>query len=162
MWFPVTPADVGFVDVAKKRHFSYDFRVAAPPEEVFAAVSDPELFARWFPDFRGASWVTEGPPAAGSVREVRLRGLAVRERVLVYAPGERFAFTITRISRPLLSRMVEDYRFEPAPGGQTRVVWTIAYRPRLALRPLEPVLRPIFARLFERATKGLRAHFAPE
>ncbi|TNF34434.1 MAG: SRPBCC family protein [Deltaproteobacteria bacterium] len=158
MWFAVTPAGVGFVDVSK-RHFTYDFRVPAPPAEVFEAISAPERFERWFPDLRGVRWVTDPPPAAGSVREVRLRGLAVRERILVYEPGARFVFTVTAISRPLLSRMVEDYRLSPVGDGETRVQWTVAYRPRLLLRPVTPLLRPLFGHLFERSTQALRAHF---
>ena len=158
MWFPVAPADVGFAD-ASKRHFTYDFHVQAAPRDVFEWISDPDAFARWFPDYRGARWLTAAPHRAGSVREVRLRGLGVRERVLVWEPGKRFAFSITKITRPLLARMVEDYRLSPvARDGGTRVQWTIAYQPRLALRPLEPLLKPIFSRLFARACDHLRRY----
>jgi len=159
MWFPLTPAEIGFVDRAR-RQFSYDFHVAASPEAVFEAITEPEVFARWFPDYRGARWLSPPPHGTGSVREVKLRGLAVRERIVVYEPGQRFAFTITKMSRPLLKRMVEDYRLAPTDDGGTRVVWTIAYRPRLAVRPLEPLLKPVFGRLFERAAAALRDHLA--
>ncbi|PIE19221.1 MAG: hypothetical protein CSA66_02740 [Proteobacteria bacterium] len=159
MWLSVRPADIGFVDRARHR-FTYDYRVAASATEVFEAVSDPEAFARWFPDLRAARWLTVAPHGAGSVREVALKLIAVRERVLAYEPGRRFAFTITGANRPLLAKMVEDFRLTARDDGTTRVQWTVAYRPLLWARPIAPLVRPIFGRLFERATERLIAHHA--
>ena len=157
MWFTSAPADVGFAD-ASKQHFTYDFHVHGPPADVFVAITDPATFARWFPDFRAAHWVSGTPPGPGSVREVRLRALAVRERILVWEPGKRFAFTVISASQPLLARMVEDYRLTANEQGGTRVQWTVAYQPRLVVRPLAPLLRPVFGRLFRRACDELRRY----
>ena len=148
MWFKVRASDTAFVDASKK-HFTYDFRVDASPTRVFELVTSPLEVGRWLPDLRASKWVTSAPHGIGSVREMRLTTIAVHEKILVWEPGERFAFTVVRASVPLLKRMVEDYRFDPAPGGATRVRWTIAYQPRTLAAPLEPLLAPRFARMFE-------------
>lgn len=156
MWFKVKAVDATYIDRAK-RHFTYDFTVAGDPAAVFTAITEPEAMRGWFPDLVDARMITAPPPAVGSVREVTLAKLAVRERYLVYAPGERFTFCITDATLPLLTHMVEDFRLSAAPQG-TRCLWTIAYRPRAALLPLSRFVRPVFARLFERGTAALEAH----
>lgn len=154
MWFKVRASDTAFADASKK-HFTYDFKLEAAPARVFELVTNPIEVGRWLPDVRSARWVTSAPHGVASVREVRLPTIAVHEKVLVWEPGERFSFTVVRASVPILKRMVEDYRFEPASGGATRVRWTIAYQPRTLAAPLEPVLAPRFSRMFELACQGL-------
>jgi len=160
MWFKLKATDVGFAESANK-HFTYDFRVPGPPGPAFDALTDPVIFARWFPDLRDVRWVTAEPHGVGSVREVKLRGISVRERILVWEPGRRFSFTITRASAPLLTRMVEDYRLSATGDGETRIQWTIAYQPRAILNPLERVLKPAFSKLFQRACGRLQEHLMP-
>lgn len=159
MWFDIKATDVGFAD-RSKRHFSYDFRVAGEPAAVFRAITDPTEFGRWFPDHRGVRWITAEPHGVGSLREVRLRGLAVHEQILVWEPGRRFAFCLVKMSAPLLARMVEDFRLSDAGDGQTRVVWTIAFKPKLLAGALVPILRPVFGKMFRKATVRLREHMA--
>lgn len=154
MWFKVRASDGTFAERSRRR-FTYDFRVALPPSEVFSAVTNPSEVGRWLPDIRSARWLTREPHGVGSVREVRLAAISVHERVLIWEPGERFVFTIVRASVPILRRMVEDYRFDPMPDGTTRVRWAIAYQPRLLAKPLESIVAPRFARMFERATQRL-------
>jgi hypothetical protein len=168
MWFKVRAADGAFADRAKK-HYTYDFRVDMTPAQAFTAVTSPTQLGRWLPDIRSARWLTSEPHGVGSVREVRLATMAVHEKVLIWEPGERFVFTIVRASLPLLKRMVEDYRFEKSRPGErgssqgydgsaratTRIRWTIAYQPRTLAMPLEPVLAPRFARMFEQACQRL-------
>jgi uncharacterized protein YndB with AHSA1/START domain len=153
MWFKVRPSDISFADQSKK-HFTYDFVVQAPPAEVFRLVTSPEALSLWLPDFRSARWVTSPPPGVGSLREVRLKTISVHEKVLVWEPASRFLFTIVKASAPILGRMVEDYRFDATPEG-TRVRWTIAYQPSLLAAPLELILAPRFAHMFESAAKRL-------
>ena len=159
MWFKVRASDVTFAESSKK-HFAYDFTVAAPPMDAFDLVTRPELLSSWMPDYRGSRWTTSPPPGVGSVREVRLTNIAVHEKILVWEPGERFVFTIVRASAPILKRMVEDFRFEAIASG-TRVHWTIAYQPKLIASALEPLLAPRFARMFERSATRL-SKIAPE
>ncbi|MFT7581561.1 MAG: hypothetical protein ACI9MR_003239 [Myxococcota bacterium] len=159
MWFAIKKSDIGFVDTAK-HHFTFDFQVAGPPELVFDAMTAPEHFAKWFPDYRGCRWVSEAPHGRGSQREVALKGLTVMEHVLVYDRGERFTFTLTKASVPLLSRMVEDFRLDARPDGGTRVQWTVAYQPKALLRPVHRLIRPTFGRMFEKGTGALQAYVA--
>jgi len=161
MWFKVRASDTAFADASRK-HFTYDFRVEASPGRAFELVTDPAEVARWLPDVRSVKWVTSAPHGIGSVREGRLPTIAVQEKVLVWEPGERFSFTIVRASVPILKRMVEDYRFDPASGGATRVRWTIAYQVRTLAAPLESVLAPRFARMFEVACQRLARVAAEE
>lgn len=159
MWFKVRAADATFAAEAKK-HFIFDFKVKAPPADTFELVTDPRGLDRWLPDLKGASWVSGPPHGVGSVREVRLTTIAVHERILVWEPGERFVFTIVRASVPLVARMVEDYRFEAASGGGTRVQWTIAYQPTFIAKPLEPILKKRFSKMFETGCTRLADHLA--
>lgn len=155
MWFKVRASDSAFAERSKK-HFTYDFRVALPPAEVFVAVTSPVEMGRWLPEIRAAKWVTAAPHGVSSIREVRLATIAVHEKVLIWEPAERFMFTVVRASVPILKRMVEDFRFEPVAGGAaTRVRWTVAYQPRTLAMPLEPVLAPRFSRMFEAASQRL-------
>ncbi|MCC6624663.1 MAG: SRPBCC family protein [Deltaproteobacteria bacterium] len=153
MWFTVRHADATFAAEAKK-HFIFDFKVPGPAAATFDVITDPTGLGRWMPDLERAGWASAPPHGVGSVREVRLRTVAVHERVLVWEPGERFVFTIVKASAPIVRRMVEDYRLEPVSGG-TRVQWTIAYQPTLVATPLEPILRKRFSKMFERACTRL-------
>ncbi len=154
MWFKVRASEPTFADASKK-HFTYDFRVDMPPTVAFTTVTSPMEMGRWMPDIRSCRWVTSEPHGVGSVREVKLTTIAVHEKILVWEPGERFVFTVVRASVPILKRMVEDFRFEPQPGGGTRIRWTIAYQPRTLAMPLEPLLAPRFARMFEASCRRL-------
>jgi len=154
MWFKVAASDSAFAD-RSQQHFTYDFRVEATTTKVFELVTDPAELGGWMPDLRAARWVTDLPHGVGSVREVRLKNVAVHEKVLIWEPGERFVFTIVRASVPLLKHMLEDYRFDALAGGATRVRWTIAYQPHLMARPLEALLAPGFSRLLEAACQRL-------
>ena len=154
----MSPTSARFADDARFR-FAYDIVVEAEPADVFNAFVEPSLFARWFPDLRSATWLGDGRQGLGAVREVRLKGLSVREHFTHWEPGEGFAFYLSEISAPIISAMVERVELTPTAAG-TRVEWTIAYRPKIAVRPLHPLLRPVFSRMFGKAAKRLQQHFA--
>lgn len=154
MWFRVRPADVTFAASAKKQ-FTYDVAVPGSGAAAFRAVTEPELLGRWLPDVKSPKWLTSAPHGVGSVREVRVAGIAVHEKVLVWEPGERFVFCIVRANVPLLRRMVEDFRMTRMESGGTRVQWTIAYQPQLMLAPLEPLITPRFSKMFEAGSAQL-------
>ncbi len=154
----MSPTPVRFADRSRFR-FSYDLVVTAEPNDVFNAFVDPKHFARWFPDLQSATWLSDGPPGLGAVREVRLKGLAVREHFTRWEPGEGFAFYLSEISAPIISAMVERVQLTKTAAG-TRVEWTIAYQPKLVVRPIHPLLRPVFSRMFGKAAKRLQQHFA--
>lgn len=159
MWFRTRPCELSYADTAR-RLFTYDVRIEAPPQAVFELVSQPHLLPRWMPEFKGSSFLTNTPHGVGSLREVKLTGVSVRERILAWEPGQRFSFTMEQISLPLVSRMMEDYRVFAIPTG-TRLRWSIAYHPHTWVRMLEKNVAPRFARIFEGAAARL-AKVAPD
>lgn len=157
MAFRLKPADATFAASARKQ-FTYDFTIRAPAKDIFDTLARPERLDRWIPDLRSARWLSSEPHGVGSVREVVLPLLRVEEKVLVWEPGQRFVFNISRTSIPMLRRMVEDFRLTARPDGQTRVQWTIAYQPTRLFAPFERLVYPRYSRIFEEGSRRLRAH----
>jgi hypothetical protein len=155
--FRLSPCPTGFVDTAPAR-FEMQADLAGTPEQVFEVVSSIEHEAKWFPDFKQARWVGEGPPGVGATRDYRLSYLRLTEHFNVWKPGEHLAFWVSACSLPLLSRFMEDYRFRPNFAGGTHLNWRVLYQPLGVLRPLHPVIRPFFARDFDKAMTNLVAH----
>jgi hypothetical protein len=155
--FRLSPCPTDFVDTAPAR-FELQADLAGTPEQVFEVVSSIQHEAEWFPDFKEAHWVTDGPPGAGSTRDYRLTYLRLIEQFTVWKPGEHLAFWVSDCSLPLLSRFSEDYRFRPNFAGGTNLHWRVLYQPLGIVRPLHPVLRPWFARDFRKAMANLAAH----
>jgi hypothetical protein len=157
MDFKLNSADASFATAARQQ-FTYDFTIAARADIVFETIARPERLDRWIPDLNGARWLTAAPYGVGSVREVRLGFIRVDERVLVWEPGQRFAFSVVKASLPVLRRMVEDFRLSSIGSDRTRVQWTIAYQTPRLLSPLERLAYPRFSRIFEEGSRRLRAH----
>lgn len=156
MWFRYVPRDLEWQAPSVFRN---EAELALPPDEVFAIWADNDQWPLWFSDILGATWTTEPPRGPGSRREVRLKTLSVREEFLAWEPGRRFAFTMTDASVPIGWSIVEDYRLEPLDGGRrSRFVWEVRHDVRLFLRPLSPVIRLVFGRMFRNATAGLVAY----
>jgi uncharacterized protein YndB with AHSA1/START domain len=93
--------------------------IAAPPEDVWALVSDVTQMGRWSPETELCEW-TAG--ASGPVVGARFRGRnrngkkqwSTMATVTVAEPGRRFAFDV-RVGPFRVARW--EYRFEPADGG---------------------------------------------
>jgi hypothetical protein len=60
---------------------------------------------------------------------------------------------------PLCRRFVEDYRIEAVEGG-SRLRWVVHYEAAGWIRPVQALVRPIFARMFQRAGQRLPAFAA--
>lgn len=157
MDFKLKPADAAFAASARTQ-FTYDFNIMARPDAVFETITRPERLNRWIPDLKSARWLTAAPFGVGSVREVRLPFIRVEEKVLVWEPGQRFAFNMIRASIPLLRRMVEDFRLTAIAPDRTRVQWTIAYQPQRIFAPFGRFVVPQYSRIFEEGSRRLRAH----
>lgn len=110
---------------------SGDVVVAAPPEHLYALISDPSQMHRWSPENTGAN--ITGPAEVGTTfvgtnRRDHLRW-ATRSVVTAAEPGARFAWRVTEWGSR--TRMIKvrnaswEYRFTPVDGG-TRVTetWT--------------------------------------
>jgi len=159
--FTLEPHDDGALEQATH---AFAYRVPSPlgPAATFAFLSEIASDAEWFPDFVDGAWESAAPHGVGSTRWFRSDLLWLRERFVAWTPGERFAFIGTETTLPLMRRFAEDYRFTPTPSGGTEVTWRILYTPRAVFRPLHPLLRPVFAKMFQEAATAMEAALARE
>lgn len=159
MWFRAEPQDLHFTETAP-----YSIRneaiLTATPEVVFDVLADPTAWPRWFDDILEVHWTTDPPHGVGSGRQVKLKQMTVRERFLAFERGRRFCFTVEAITLPLVKGLIEDYQLEPFDEAKSRLVWTVYYRPRTLLRPIQGLIRPIFERMFTKAARSLARYLA--
>ena len=133
--------------------------VAAPREQVFAALSGDPASWTWFPGFsdRGL-WLTDPPHGPGSRREVQMGGVRYRETILVWDEPERWAFRIDEATAPVAHALAEDYRLV-ADGDQTVLHWTFCADGPLLFNTLlgSPLARPALGALWRRVCSNLEA-----
>ena len=103
----------------------------------------------------GVEYLTSEPHSVGSERVVRTKTMNVHERFTVYEPAKRWTFYLKRATLPLTSRFMEDYHLSPLDGGRCRLEWRVHYKTRRWIRPLAPLIRPIFARMFRVGIENL-------
>jgi hypothetical protein len=151
--------DLEFLDQAPhKMRFSATLDCA--PERAFAVLADPASWPLWFQDCKGCEWDTPPPHGLGAERTIHLQLMRIRERVVAFEPGVRFAFAVVRNTLPLTKRMVEDFRLT-ALDGHTRVDWIVAYEPSLLIRLSHPLARLVFGRMFRNSIAGLKRFTRP-
>ena len=127
----------------------------APPDAVFAKLTEPASWPTWFPMMTSAAWVGEPVATVGADRDVALTGLGrFRERIIAWEPGKRFAFTMVRSSSPFASAMAEDYKLKATATG-TELDWVMAVTPTAIGKLAVPGLRIVMRNMFERAGKRL-------
>lgn len=153
--------DPGATELPKLTHtFVFMVRSALSPTDTFEFLADNTKEGLWFPDFVEAKWETPAPQGVGSRRLFQTDMLWLRERFVAWTPGERFAFVGTETSLPLVRSFAEDYRIRPNDNGGCTIEWKILYEPREMWRPLHPVMRPYFGRLFRQAAQSLERELA--
>jgi uncharacterized protein YndB with AHSA1/START domain len=112
--------------------FTYQRRVAAPPEIVFDVLTDHRRYTEITP-LRKAELEREGEPApngVGAIRRLTAVGPPMREEVLAYEPGRRFSYKL------LSGLPVRDHvgTVELTPEGSgTHVVYAVRTTPTLPL-----------------------------
>jgi uncharacterized protein YndB with AHSA1/START domain len=139
--------------------------VAAPPDAVWAVVTDHAGWARWFPGVGAIVRPHDTLDDVGGRRTVRTGPVRLDERFLAWDPARRFAFTGTAMTPPVLRSIVEDIRLEPhgeratavprTTGPRTNVRYTIAIDPAGPLRLLTALVRPAVGRMLDRGLAGL-------
>src|SRR5262245_33287217 len=100
--------------------FTYVRSVAAPPETVFAVLTDHRRYTEITP-LRKATLEREGEPAPnglGAIRALTAVGPPMREEVVAYDPGRRFSYKL--LSGLPFRDHVGTVELEPA-GAGTRV-----------------------------------------
>jgi uncharacterized protein YndB with AHSA1/START domain len=123
------PAPIPFAAMAS---FTYRRQVAAPPETVFAVLTDHRRYAEITP-LRKAALEREGEGTAdgvGAIRVLSALGPPLREEVVAYEPSTRFSY------RLLSGLPVRDHlgTVELTPsGGGTEVVYAVRTTPTVPL-----------------------------
>ena len=112
--------------------FTYDRQVAAPPETVFAVLTDHRHYSELTP-LRKSELEREGEPApngVGAIRKLSAVGPPLREEVVAYESPTRFSYKL------LSGLPVRDHlgtvELTPRDGG-TRVVYAVRTTPTVPL-----------------------------
>lgn len=131
--------------------------VAASPERVFAALTDPRERAAWSTTFEEKPLA--GPMQAGSRIEAKRRGSTSGSRyemtVTAFEPGRRLAMTLTRNGARVGGGAFE---LSPAPGGGTRVRSVSTLELSGLQRMMEPMLAAAAAKEMEAELERLKRH----
>jgi len=112
--------------------FTFERQIAAPPETVFAVLTEHHLYASFTP-MRRSVLEREGEPApngVGAIRVLTSVGPPLREEVIAYQPPSRFAYKL------LSGAPVRDHvgTVELSPDGEgTRMVYAVKTIPTLPL-----------------------------
>jgi uncharacterized protein YndB with AHSA1/START domain len=111
--------------------------IDAPPERVWALVSDPTRYGEWSPENQGGRWAPDtakpgvGARFVGSNRHGKLRW-KTHCTVIEYEEKVRFAFSVAE------SRTLWGYRLQAENGGTRITEWRDRLRqPPLPIRLLE-------------------------
>lgn len=157
MWFKTVPTDLDFTQSSPHR-LVFDAHVEAPPRRVFEIFAKGEGQETWFQDFKACRWTSPEPHGVGTTREIELKILTVKERFVAWDEGKRLTFSIDASTVPLTRRMMEDMRFEAVGDKATRIVWTVHYEPALLMRPIHPIAKLIFGKMFRASIEGLKRY----
>jgi len=113
--------------------FTYERQVAAPPETVFAVLTEHHLYAEITP-MRKSLLEREGEPApngVGAIRVLTSVGPPLREEVVAYEPPTRFSYKL--LSGAPVRDHVGTVEMTPQANGTTRVVYAVHTTPTLPL-----------------------------
>ncbi|MFE3023014.1 SRPBCC family protein [Nocardia tengchongensis] len=147
MMFALRPSGLGDID-AMRLHLRSDRTVAASAARTFEILATGEGQAGWANGYRATTWYSNAR-AAGSIRDIHLRWITVRERFLAWEPAARFTFGADAMSIPLASRMIEDISFTPIDARHCTLTWQVHLDPAPVLAPVESrfaasMLTPMF------------------
>jgi hypothetical protein len=157
MWFTVRPRELGYVVRAPCR-IEVDAELAATPAVVFGILSNGKSMRHWLADFVSSRWTSAPPHGVGSTRELMLKTMALRERILAWDVGERLTLSVYGMTAPLVREMVEEISLSPSGDGGTRIRWGLYYAPSLSLRLLHPLARAVFDKMLRDSVQALRGY----
>jgi hypothetical protein len=150
--------DVDFLENAPYR-FDFSEPVAAPVEQVFAAISaDPSTWS-WFEGVADARYESAPPHGVGTKRAIRMDDDIYRETIIAWDEPRRWAYRVDETTMPVFEALAEDWRVEP--DGDTAIVtWTFAIDPTPEGAAIVDVLPDLLGKVFRAAMQGLSAHLA--
>jgi carbon monoxide dehydrogenase subunit G len=100
--------------------------VAAPPEQVWAVLSDFGAIANWVPIIQHSCLLSEQTERAGTVRRVQIARQTLIERVVTWKPSQELAYDIEGLP-PIVGTARTTWRLTRTghgTGTMTRVVLT--------------------------------------
>jgi len=112
--------------------FTFERQVAAPPETVFAVLTDHRRYSEITP-LRKSALEREGEPApngVGAIRVLSAVGPPLREETIAYEPPTRFSYKL--LSGAPLRDHVGTVELTPRDGG-TWLVYAVHTQPTLPL-----------------------------
>jgi hypothetical protein len=154
MWFDLEACSLDYQEEAPFR-FRYEATTRAPPARVFEILATFEEQPRWGIEYERMDWASPAPHGVGSIREIAMLDVSVKERFLAWEPGRRFAINVIAMSRPLVTHFVQDILLEETTTGGTRIQWSVYYTPAPESRAVHLPERFHFGRFFENAVNGL-------
>lgn len=137
--------------------------IAATPEEVFAELADAESWPEWVSIIGSARWVSEPPHGVGSVRDVTVGPLTVREQFIAWDEGERLAFSFVGVDgpgHPAVNGGVEVAELEPGSVGRTMLTYTMAVDAPGPSQVMQPLAAPGTRFVWARALSKLEQRIA--
>jgi uncharacterized protein YndB with AHSA1/START domain len=129
--------------------FTFTRKVAAPPETVFAVLTDHRKYSELTP-LRKSVLEREGEPApngVGAIRKLTAVGPALREEVIGYEPPGRFSYTL--LSGLPVRDHVGTVELTAQDGGGTRMVYAVRTQPTV------PVVGGLVVAAVKQGVKGL-------
>jgi uncharacterized protein YndB with AHSA1/START domain len=135
--------------------FTLTREIAAPPEVVFAVLTDHRRYAELTP-LRKSELEREGEPAPnglGAIRKLSAVGPPLREEVIAYEPDERFSYKL--LSGLPVRDHVGTVKLSAGAGG-TEMVYAVRTQPTV------PVVGPVVVAVVKQAVKGLIDGIAKE
>jgi len=151
--------DLSFLDTAPKR-WTFEARLHAPPDAVFAAISGDPATWTWFPGMTSGRYEGEGPHGVGSRRVVRQGPSVYHETIIAWDTPRRWVYRVDQMTVPLAKALVEEWVVEPAGPGESHtpgsvVRWRFAIDPRALFKALGPVAGGGMGSVFRRAMRNL-------
>lgn len=170
MWHRTAESTLEFASPGRAPfHLEFEMVCFAPAERVFDVLTDDREFHEWLEPLVEVRWSTPAPHGVGSKREVVMDNLApagrgradkvtslrVKETILAWDRGRRFAFSIDALTLPLVKQMVEDIQLERIDAKRTRLTYRVHYRPTLLMRAIHPIAREFFGKMFRDAVRNI-------
>jgi uncharacterized protein YndB with AHSA1/START domain len=116
--------------------------LGAPPDRVFDCLADLAGWSDWYRGMRKGR-LDVPSSGVGALRTVWLGSTRVQERFVVWEPGHRLTFVLTRSNTPGIHAMAEDWALAPDPQDPARTALSITIGVEAArlLRPFPALVR---------------------
>ena len=152
----MTPAEADFIDKAPLR-IDTKVLLTHSPEEVWQVLIDTERWPDWFGACKAAHATSSPPDGVGATRWVHVDLFKVNHRIIAWDEARRYGFTSLDANLPVAETVVEIVTLEPTPDG-TQLTYTFTAALKPWTKPLTPVLRSKFTRLFATSLAGLQPY----